>query len=136
MASFRKKRARKVQKPAKARPQRTIENDEDCLHLHCWQWVKKEYPTLLIFHVANEREAPVQFHVKLKRKGVLAGVADFLAFPTNSRKIAIELKDDKGEQDEEQIRFQKRWEHSGGFYCVVRTLDGFKTVIEAAVMFG
>ena len=91
---------------------------------------------MLIFHVANERKASVQYHVKMKRKGVLAGVADFLAFPVGGRKVAIELKDDEGEQDEDQIKFQRRWEHTGGAYFIARTLEDFQTVVDCAVMFG
>ena len=64
----------------------------------------------MIFHVANERKARVQYHLKLKRLGVLKGVADFLAFPIDGRKFAIELKDDEGTQDADQIKFQRRWE--------------------------
>lgn len=120
----------KVRKPVKER--RPSENE---IHLKCWQWVTMEHPGLLIFHVANERDAPVQYHVKLKRKGVVKGVADFLAFPVNNRKIAIELKDDKGVQDEDQIKFQKRWEQSGGVYFLVRTVEDFKNVIIIVAMF-
>jgi hypothetical protein len=88
-----------------------------------------------MFHVANERRAKVQYHVKLKRLGVLPGVADFLAFPDNGRKAAIELKDDEGDQDEDQIRFQLRWERSGGLYFVCRTLEEFQGVVNALTLF-
>lgn len=88
-----------------------------------------------MFHVANERQAKVQYHVKLKRLGVLPGVADFLAFPDNGRKAAIELKDDEGDQDEDQIRFQLRWERSGGLYFVCRTLEEFQGVVNALTLF-
>jgi hypothetical protein len=104
--------------------------------MHCWQWKCQAHPTLLMFHVANERKAKVQYHVKLKRMGVLGGVADFLAFPDNGRKIAIELKDDEGDQDEDQIKFQGRWEHTGGAYFVVRTLEEFQSVVNGITLFG
>lgn len=121
-------------RPRKKRVRKTPENDETCLQLHCWQWVKKAYPTLLIFHVANERWAPVQYHMKLKRMGVLKGVADFLAFPGHVS-AAVELKDDEGEQEPEQIRFQKRWEAMGGVYIIVRTLAEFQGVVQALMLF-
>ena len=104
--------------------------------MKAWAWVRKAHPNLLIFHVANERKTSVQHHVKLKRMGVMAGVADFLTFPNNNVKVAIELKDDKGKQDAEQIKFQKRWEHSGGAYFIVRTLGEFQGVVSALVLFG
>lgn len=102
---------------------------ENEIHMKCWQWVSAKYPNLLIFHVANEQRASVQYHVKMKRKGVLAGVADFLVFPTSGRKIAIELKDGEGKQDAEQIKFQKRWERAGGSYYLVRTLADFQAIV-------
>jgi hypothetical protein len=104
--------------------------------MKAWAWVQKTYPALLIFHVANERKAHVQYHVKMKRKGVLAGVADFLAFPAGGRKFAIELKDEKGAQDEDQIKFQKRWEVSGGAYFLVRTVTDFQNIVDGIMMFG
>lgn len=97
--------------------------------MKAWAWVQKTHPELLIFHVANERRASVQYHVKMKRKGVLAGVADFLAFPADGAPLAIELKDDKGVQDAEQIKFQRRWERAGGAYYLVRTLIEFQAVV-------
>jgi len=131
-----KKRGKKPAKNKVVRVRKTIVNDEDCLHMHCAKWLRDTYPVLLAFHVANERDAPVQYHVKLKRKGVLKGVADWLMFPTDGRKFAIELKDDEGEQELEQIKFQKRWERTGGLYFVVRTLEEFKSIVGAMMMFG
>ena len=118
-------------KPAK-KVRHASENE---IHLKCAKWVKDTYPGLLIFHVANERRAAVQYHVKLKRMGVMGGVADFLAFPVSGAKVAIELKDDKGTQDADQIAFQKRWEHAGGVYHLVRTLAHFQNVVSALVLF-
>lgn len=131
-----KKRAHKAPKAKAPRKQKTVVNDETCLQMHCWAWTQKTYPALLIFHVANERQAAVQYHIKLKRLGVLKGTPDFLAFPTDGRKIAIELKDDEGEQKIEQIKFQKRWERTGGFYYIVRTLAEFQSIVHAMMLFG
>jgi hypothetical protein len=104
--------------------------------MKAWAWVQKAHPALLIFHVANERKAHVQYHVKMKRLGVLAGVADFLAFPVGGRKFAIELKDDKGEQDADQVKFQRRWERAGGLYFLVRTVAEFQNVVNGMELFG
>ncbi len=103
--------------------------------MKCAKWVRDAHPALLIFHVANERKAHVQYHVKMKRKGVLAGVADFLMFPPDGRKFAIELKDDEGTQDADQIKFQRRWETAGGFYFVVRTVAEFQGIIDGIMLF-
>lgn len=128
---MRKKPAHKAPKAKRTRKRKTVENDETCLHMHCAKWLRDTHPTLLMFHVANEREAPVQYHVKLKRMGVLKGTPDWLAFPIDGRKFAIELKDDEGEQDIEQTKFQKRWERAGGIYHVVRTLLDFQIVVQS-----
>lgn len=101
--------------------------------MKCAKWVREAHPALLIFHVANERKASIQYHLKLKRLGVLKGVADFLVFPIDGRKIAIELKDDEGKQDAEQIKFQRRWEAAGGSYFIVRTVADFQFIIGMAM---
>lgn len=133
MASSRKKPVKKV---PKKRVPKTATNDETCLQMHGWAWVIKAHPGLLIFHVANERKASIQYHMKLKRLGVLPGVADFLAFPDNGRKTAIELKDDEGVQDQDQIKFQLHWERSGGAYFICRTLEEFQGVVAGIMLFG
>ena len=113
-----KKRVKKAKGPS-----------ENEIHMKAWAWCQKTHPALLIFHVANERKASVQYHLKLKRLGVLKGVADFLAFPVDGRKIAIELKDGDGVQDVDQIKFQRHWEHVGGLYFVARTVADFQFII-------
>lgn len=115
-------RARTPKKPAK--------QSEKCLHLHCIQWVQKAHPDLLIFHVANERKATIGAAMHFKRMGVVAGVADLLAFD-GGRCYAIELKDDKGKQTAEQRAFAARWVKAGHTYFVVRTLEQFQGVIYA-----
>lgn len=131
---MRKKRASKA--PKAKRTPKTKGPSENEIQMHCWAWVKKAHPELLIFHVANELKAHVSYHLKQKRLGKLNGVADFLAFPTGGRKFAIEMKDGKGEQDADQIRFQKRWEAAGGLYYVVRTLGSFQDIIGGMMLFG
>lgn len=125
-----KKPAKKTVKARK--PKGPSENE---IHMKAYAWVQKAHPALLIFHVANERKAHVQYHLKLKRLGVLKGVADFLGFPFDGRKFAIEMKDDDGVQDEDQIKFQKRWEHTGGLYFVARTVVDFQIIVNGFMLF-
>jgi len=136
LASSRKKPVKKAAKVPKPRVRKTVENDETCLQKHAWQWVTREYPALLIFHVANERKGSIGAVMHFKRMGVLPGVSDFLAFPMNGRKVAVELKDDEGDQDPAQVTFQKRWERTGGVYFIVRTLEEFQGVINGVMLFG
>ncbi len=67
--------------------------------------------------------------------GVLPGVADFLCF-TTTRKAAIELKDTDGEQSKDQERFEKQWRELGGEYFLCRSLEEFKSLVNAIVYFG
>lgn len=122
-------------KPAK-KSRKTPETDETCLQMHCAQWLQKSgtWSRLLIFHVANERKGGFGVHMHFKRLGVRKGVADWLAFPPG-RPVAIELKDDEGEQDEDQIKFQRGWEAAGNLYVVARTLAEFQGIINAITLF-
>lgn len=126
MASSRKKPA----KPVRKRPE---QHSENCLHMHCQQWLVKSgmWNRLLIFHVANERKGGIGAQVHFKRLGVRAGVADYLAFPSNGRRVAIELKDEDGELSKEQKTFKRHWEETGGEYWTVRKLEVFQGIIYA-----
>lgn len=121
---------KRVKKGAKAKGP-----SENEIHMKCAKWVRDTYPNLLIFHVANERKAAPQYHQKLKRLGVLAGVADFLAFPRNGRKFAIELKNEEGSQSIDQVKFERRWVRTGGAYIAVHSLADFQSFIGVMVLF-
>lgn len=104
--------------------------------MHCQQWLVKSglWDRLLIFHVANERKGSVGAAMHFKRMGVRPGVADYLAFAPG-RAVAIELKDEGGEQLPDQIRFERAWLRAGNAYRVVRTLEEFQLVVGALDMF-
>ncbi len=108
---------------------------ENALHLHACQWLRKEVQGLLIFHVPNGEHRHIAVAKKLQRMGVLPGVADFLAF-TSTRKVAIELKDIDGKKSSDQERFHCHWESVGGEYFLCRSLEEFKSLVNAIVYFG
>lgn len=99
--------------------------------MNCQQWLEKSgiWNRLLIFHVANERKGAIGAIMHFKRMGVLPGVADYLAFPPGGADTAIELKDENGEQEKSQEKFQRRWEATGKRYVVVRTVEEFQTAV-------
>lgn len=132
-AYSRKKPARKVAKPVRKRPEG---HGEKCLHAHCQQWLVKSglWAKLLIFHVPNERRGGIGTGMHFKRMGVRSGVADYLLF-ANGRHVAIELKDDKGVQSKDQIKFQREWEATGGLYFVRRSLEEFQGTVHAFTLF-
>lgn len=96
--------------------------------MKAWQWVQKTYPGLLIFHVPSGEPRDVVVAMKLKRMGVVPGVADFLMF-VNNYSIAIELKDDGGRQSDAQKRFQQQWEACGNVYEIARSLERFQNIV-------
>lgn len=118
-------------RPAKKKPSskdfsRQVSENE--IQLHAWQWVSETYPDLLIFHVPNGEPRDIATAMKLKRMGVIPGVADFLMF--DEIDVAIELKKKKdGVQTTAQKKFQKRWEALGKTYAVARSLEEFKNII-------
>lgn len=116
---------------------RPEEHSENCLHMHCQKWLVDSgiFYQLLIFHVPNERKGGIGAIMKFKRLGVLPGVADYLVFRSADRKFALELKDEDGEQSEDQEKFQRRWEASGGQYFIVRTVEQFQGIIDAIFLF-
>lgn len=122
-------------KPAQ-RPRKTVTNDETCLQYHQKQWLDKTglWSRLLIFHVANERMGSIGAAMHFKRMGVRPGVADWICV-VPGRAVAIENKDDEGEQNADQIKFQRQWEAAGNLYLVVRTLAEFQGAINACMIF-
>lgn len=129
VSSSRKKPGKKLRK--------TIENDETCLHMHCQQWLVKSgmWDRLLIFHVANERKGGIGAILHFKRMGVREGVADYLLFRPRRGAFAIELKDEDGKQNNDQKKFQAKWEACGHIYLVVRTLEEFQCTVGAVALF-
>jgi hypothetical protein len=100
------------------------------LHMKVQQWLEKSglWKKLLIFHVPNERHGSIGAITHFKRLGVRPGVADYLAF-VNGRRIAIELKDEKGMQSKYQKIFQTQWEAANNQYYLVRSLEAFQHII-------
>jgi hypothetical protein len=122
---------RKLSKPV-CRPRHSSERE---IQMKAWQWVQKTHPELLIFHVPNGEHRDVRTAVKLKRMGLVPGVADFLCF-TGTRQTAIEMKDDNGKQSDSQLKFEMRWRAAGGDYYVCDCLEDFQDLVDAIVMFG
>jgi hypothetical protein len=130
------KKSRASSKSSKSRVRKTATNDEKCLQYHCKSWLDKSgiWSKLLIFHVANERKGSIGAAMHFKRMGVRPGVADWLVFPPG-RSVAIEMKDDEGEQNEDQKKFERQWKAAGNMYFVARTLEEFQGIIQALIIF-
>lgn len=118
-------------RPESAKPSLRVSSrqiSEKEIHLLAWQWIRETYPDLLIFHVPSGEQRNVVTAVKLKRMGVVPGVADFLMFVPGIG-VAIELKNKGGMQSKAQEHFQKRWEACGNRYIIAYSFDEFKTIV-------
>lgn len=92
------------------------------------QWFRETFPHVLGWHTPNGEKRDRRTAEKLKRMGVLPGVADWLMFP-DGVKIAIEFKrPDGGEQSDDQVKFEKAWKRNGGVYHVADDLRHFKSL--------
>lgn len=111
-----------------------MKHREHDLQVACVRWFKLSHHELALCLFAipnggtrrNAREG-----ARLKAEGVTAGVADlFLAIPnaTNSG-LFIEMKTEKGRQQDTQKAFEQAVTKQGYRYEVVRSLDQFITLI-------
>lgn len=96
--------------------------NEDALQVNISDYLRLQYPNLLFFHVANERKSSPAAGARLKRKGVLAGVADVI-FVQDNKFYAIELKHGKNGTSDPQDDFAIKWQLAGGKYAICRSID-------------
>ena len=73
------------------------EKSEDNLMAQCHQWLWNTYPEhrYKFWHVANERKISLMEGAKLKAKGVLAGVPDYVV-NFRGQAFYIEFKKNRG----------------------------------------
>jgi len=127
-----------------------IHYKEQDTQIRCVKYFRVTYPHLahLLFHPKNEEAGGRARAAIAKAEGVQAGVAD-LMLPVPSRceykteegitmnvpvtGLAIEMKDKKGRQSEQQKIFQRYFEAVGGKYEVIRTYEDFCKVIDEYV---
>jgi hypothetical protein len=87
------------------------------------------FPTLrkCLFHVNNKAKNSIE-GAKFKALGTVAGVSDLILVATNQT-IYIELKDDKGKQQPDQMEFQRQINSLGSQYHIIRSLSEFKALL-------
>lgn len=87
---------------------------EDLIQIQVIEYIK-QCTTLPYFHIANQRQTSPAQGAKLKRMGVVAGVAD-LFLPRSNGKfhgLFIELKSPKGIVSDAQAKFISRMKMEG-----------------------
>lgn len=115
------------------------QHKESELQIQCVRWFAYEYPYLrmLLYHPKNEGTANGRVSGAIaKAEGVVAGVADLiLQVPTTDGLscLAIEMKTPTGRQSKEQKLFEKYIVIAGGQYAIIRSFEGFKTIVNQYV---
>lgn len=85
-----------------------------------------------MFAVPNGGKRGIREAAIMKAEGVVAGVADLLLLiPSREyHALAIEMKTDKGRQNDNQKLWQEDFEKAGGKYVVCRCFDEFRIAVE------
>lgn len=90
---------------------------EDELQQQAIEFIRLQYPHILAFHVPNGGKRNLYEASRLKKQGVLAGVADILLFWDGGHG-AIELKCGRNKTSPHQDYFADKWQWAGGNYAL------------------
>ncbi len=96
---------------------------EDALQISIIDYLKLVKPRAFYFHVPNASKAHVSHRVKLKRMGLVSGVADLLFILPGGRIGAIELKMAKGRQSDSQKDFEAICGEFGVDYKIAHSIE-------------
>lgn len=105
---------------------------ESQLQSACVRWFRYQYPQNLIFAVPNGGSRNLLEARNLKTQGVLAGVSDLIVIAPQ-KVIFIEMKIDKGRQNENQKTFQQKVEKLGFEYVVCRSIEEFMNICKKEI---
>lgn len=113
------------EKPRRKKPT----HREEELQVLCVRWFRMQYRELglLLFAVPNGERRDKITGARLKKQGVVSGVADlFLSVPNKTHHgLYIEMKTPEGRQQTTQKTFEASVKAQGYDYCICRTLEGF-----------
>lgn len=121
---------------------RVSDASESEIQQSCLQWFRLQYPRLaaegMLFHIANEGVRMGAMGSRMKREGIVRGVADLcLAIPSHGYSaLYIEMKrpktifHDATYQSPQQKEWQKNVEKYGNKYVVCRSVEEFKDIIK------
>ena len=103
---------------------------EEALQQKMVFWFHSTYPEFrgCFFHVPNGDVRSKRAGARLKKVGVVAGVADMILLAHGGIWL-FEVKNDKGTQSIRQIAWQKLMEKHGFTYILVRSLKQFQHYI-------
>jgi hypothetical protein len=104
----------------------------------CFIWFNNNYclnhhnPKCVIYSIPNDSESKEETLRKMAT-GMRSGASDLVVmFPNKS--IYIEMKTPTGTQSDNQKQFQKDIENLGFEYCLARSIEQFKEIIEKHIV--
>jgi hypothetical protein len=107
---------------------------EHQLQSSIFKYIELAYPKLrpFIFAIPNGGQRNIGVARKLKAEGATAGVWDiFVSLPNlESHGLYIECKVGKNDLTLTQINFRNNVEPAGYKFCICRSLDDFKKIID------
>lgn len=123
-----------------AKTKATRRNDESKIQQGCVRWFRSQYRKKwrLLFAIPNgaklsgtQKQRAIQAN-RLKAEGMLPGAADlFLAIPSGDLcGLFIEMKTEKGRQQDSQKEFERSVIPEGYGYVICRSFDDFKSAVE------
>lgn len=84
----------------------------------------------LVFAIANGGSRNAIEGANLKKEGVLAGVADLQVLLNNGKSLFLEVKTEKGKQQQTQKSFEDKCKELGHNYHVVRSVEDVINVLQ------
>lgn len=111
-----------------------MKHEESIIQRNCIKWFRYQYPSLsrILFAVPNGgRRGRIEAAI-MKAEGVVAGVSDLiLLYPSGEyHALCIEMKTEKGRQQDSQKEFQQAVERFGYKYAVCRSFEDFRKTID------
>lgn len=115
-----------------------IKKSEAEIQESCIKWFRLQYPCLsvMLFAVPNGEERNIITATKLKRQGVIRGVADLILLVPKKgyASLCIEMKTPKGIQSEHQRTWQRAAEQYRNRYVVCRSLEEFMNEVNSYLL--
>lgn len=108
---------------------------ESQIQQDCLKWFALQYPLLwqegMLFHIPNEGIRLGKMGARVKREGVVRGVADLCLCISRGgyNALYIEMKKPGSYQRPEQKEWQRNTEKHGNRYVVCKSLDDFQREI-------
>lgn len=114
---------------ARQKTRRRPRHIESAIQQQCVLWFRVNYPAYIIFAIPNGGSRNSIEAANIKREGALAGVAD-LCILAPQAVLFVEMKTEKGRQQETQKQFQANVERLGHEYKICRSLQDFQLTVE------